>query len=186
MAPLMRSSRTENRRSRRSGAGFTILEVMVTVAILALIAAITMPTFSSLNHDRADAAAARVAGAVRFARDTATLTRRHIGVEFFPSTQSFKLFELDVSIDPAVKNFTIRDPLTKALYETRLEDFGATLGEVDFDGDLDLVFTPDGTPKIPGNLGWLQAQSSVEVKAGGIGRLVTLDAITGRVGIQSI
>lgn len=172
--------------SRRNRAGFTVMEALISVAILSLIAAVMVPSFSSLNADRADAAAARVAAALRFARDSATLTGRHIGAEFFPSTQSFKLFELDVSVDPVVKNFTIRDPLTKALYEINLEDFGATLGDVDFDGNLDLVFSPDGTPMIPGDMAWLQAQSSVEVKVGGVGQLITLDAITGRIGVQGV
>lgn len=172
--------------SRRLSAGFTVLEIMLTVAILSLIASMALPSFSSLDSDRVDSAAARVAGALRYARDASTTTRRHIGLEAFPSTASLQLFEFDVSVNPPVKNFTVRNPLTKALYDLNLDDLGVTLGDVDFNGDLDVVFTPDGTPMIPGHFVFLEEQSFVELKLGSIGRKVTLDAVTGRVGVQPL
>lgn len=172
--------------SRRKHAGFTVLEVLVTVAIVGLIASVALPSFSSLDEDRLETAAARVASTLRFARDQATSTRQYVGIEVFPAPETLQVFSFDMSVDPPVKNFTVLDPLTKAPLILNFKELGVALGDIEFENELDLVFTPDGTPTIPGDLAYLSAQSFMELKLGAMGRKITIDAVTGRIGIETI
>lgn len=57
--------------NRRVGAGYTLVELMLVLAILAIAAAVALPSAQPVAGFKADAAAGEVALALRFARDDA-------------------------------------------------------------------------------------------------------------------
>ena len=54
--------------------GYTLIELIITITIIAVIAAIAMPAFSSGSDRQLEAAAAEFAAAMRFARTEAMRT----------------------------------------------------------------------------------------------------------------
>lgn len=61
-------------RAPRRSAGFTLIEVAVTVAILALVAAVVVPTLAGYSRAELRRGAAELAGAIRSTYDEAALT----------------------------------------------------------------------------------------------------------------
>jgi type IV fimbrial biogenesis protein FimT len=65
----------------RSAAGFTLVELMVTVAVLAIIAAIAYPSFTSvINSNRLAGAANDLLGDLQYARSEAIRRSAHVAV----------------------------------------------------------------------------------------------------------
>ncbi|MDR2838551.1 MAG: GspH/FimT family pseudopilin [Azonexus sp.] len=61
--------------------GFTIIEMLVVVLIIAILVAIALPSFTStIKRYRVNAAASQIAHALQFARASAIRTRSHVGV----------------------------------------------------------------------------------------------------------
>jgi prepilin-type N-terminal cleavage/methylation domain-containing protein len=92
---------------------FTLLELIVVISIITLLSAMVLPRFSgTLNVERADAAARRIAQDLRLAQTQARKTSRSVTVRFEPAAHRYTLdhvsdpdrpgerYVVDLSADP--------------------------------------------------------------------------------------
>jgi prepilin-type N-terminal cleavage/methylation domain-containing protein len=85
------------RRPRPRQAGLTLAEMVVTVAVLAVAAAIAIPTADPVAPASVDAAASEVAQAIRFAQREAIRTGAWHVARIDPATQTVRVYRLTTS-----------------------------------------------------------------------------------------
>ena len=134
---------------RRSDAGFTLLELLITVAIIGTIAAIAVTVMPSvLTGMRSDSSVAQALNTIRIARDRAIAERRNIELSFISPNKVQIIRE------------EIPGPATTVLSTTYLENsqefkqfvglpdtpdaFGVS-GPIAFGGSPKIIFTSEGT-----------------------------------------
>ena len=75
---------------RRSQGAFTLIEMVVTVSVLAILAAIAVPSFlNTLEKRRVVGAAEQLYADLQYARSEAIKGNRRVGIYFTPSTTSW-------------------------------------------------------------------------------------------------
>lgn len=107
---------------KRANAGFTLIEIMIVIAILGILATVTVPHYQSLtDHYRLETASNNVLIRLRQAKQMAMDERRNIGVEMTANQAQL------VGVDPATRQLT---PLEEAYtVDTRLTfDIASSLG----------------------------------------------------------
>lgn len=147
--------------------GLTLAELVIVLLILAILAAAAAPRFiGSLHRYRAEAAAARVAHDLRFARRQATAQSASQTVQFnSPAAHQYELVNLD---DP-------HRPGQPYVVNLASEPYLAVIVSADFGGDATIVFNGYGRPDSIG---------TVTVQSGTVQRIVTVDADTGKAEVQ--
>lgn len=119
-------------RGRRED-GYTLIEMLLVVGLLALIAALAAPGIARNDSTRLDATAASVATALRFAHAEAVRTGKKHGVIANLSTQVMDLYRLDQSVNPPVVVYDVYHPVTKQPYTLKFGMNGEpTLSTVEF------------------------------------------------------
>ena len=101
--------------SVRRMSGFTIFEIMVTMAIAAVVAAFAIPSFQAvMSSSRLNAAAQEVSNSVALARNTAISRRR--SVVWVPSAGSSPVWKLamDSSVGPVLARHAIEGNMSLA------------------------------------------------------------------------
>jgi prepilin-type N-terminal cleavage/methylation domain-containing protein len=93
-------------------AGVTLAEMLVVIAVIGIAAAIAIPQASTLSPGAADAAAAEVARAVRFAQREAIRTRTWQQVSADPVKQELRVYQADNST-----GITATHPVDKREYK---------------------------------------------------------------------
>jgi general secretion pathway protein H len=137
--------------SRFSRAGFTMLEILVVLMLMALIAAVTIPTFGGgVSTTQLKSAAREVAAGLRLARGQAIAQRAESVLELDVAAHSFRVppdprvHELPAGID--IKLFTAqRDLLSEQVGTVRFYPDGGSnggritlaAGDRKFDVDVD-------------------------------------------------
>lgn len=96
--------------------GFTLVEVLVVVAIMAITASVALPTLSSADAKYLDITANDFAQAIRFARSESIRTGQGHGVNLDQSDSRFRVYIYTTAID-----YSVRNPIYKSLYQL---DFG--------------------------------------------------------------
>lgn len=97
--------------------GYTLTELVIVVGILAVIAAVAAPDFSSNDQTKLEVATANVVGAIRFAHSEAIRTSAPWGVRVEQSNQRIRVYRLDTSVSPFVLSYENYDPLTKQIID---------------------------------------------------------------------
>ena len=103
----------------RQGQGYSLIEMLIVVGLLALIAAAAAPTFQKTDDAALDRAATEVARALRFAHSEAIRTGLPHGVIADQPNQWLKVYRLDDTVNPPVVHYDVYDPQTKQLYDLR-------------------------------------------------------------------
>lgn len=95
--------------------GFTLVEMLVTVAILAVVAAVAVPLLSSGDSKRLDVAAEETANLLRFAMSEARRTGGYVLVDGKTTSGKLAIYNSNASgnIPPSSGTSAIVDPLTK-------------------------------------------------------------------------
>jgi Tfp pilus assembly protein FimT len=180
------------RRHPRRLAGVSLAEMLAVVAILGLVAAIAIPQASSVTPQVADAAAAEVAHAIRFAQREAMRTGLYHVAEIDPATQTIRVFRL-VSLASGAEDTDqpVMHPVDKQPYRINLAAQAAravVTGSVftyGADKTDDIAFGADGAPvKYAAGTAPtapLSADGIVSLQSGAALRTVTVDKTTGRV-----
>ena len=169
--------------------GYTLIELIITVTIIAVIAAIAVPAFSSAPDKRLQQAADEFAAAMRFARSESIRTNIPHGFRQEVSQKRIRVFRLDETTNPPTLVYDVYHPVNKQLYEVPLAAAEANLN-----------FTPSfrGTCNATANVyfdangtGWCTDPSSIlldtfdaQLELGTDQVAVTVDGITGRVTVQ--
>lgn len=122
-----RSYRSVIAAASRPARGFTLLELMIVLAILALGAMAVRPAISSSNQAAVDLVADKVAAALRFTRSEAIRTGIAHGVildhdDSEATGRDIVVYQLDISASPFRVDHIVHDPITKQPYDLALID----------------------------------------------------------------
>ena len=100
--------------------GFTLLDTMVVVAIMATFAVIAFPSFTSSEKYNLDLAKNEVVASLRFARSEAMRTGDTYGVDVNRSTKQITVYKADLSAVPVGHDFIANHPINKNHYDYNL------------------------------------------------------------------
>lgn len=173
-----------------SQVGYTLIELIISVTIIAVIAAIAMPAFSSGSSRRLEMAAAEFAAAMRFARTESMRTGKPHGFHEQSNNKRIQVFRLDSATNPAALVYDVYHPLDKSLYDvdlgleslaaadliTRSSNYRGTCNQ-----EMQVYFDTHGTARCADPTTVLLDFYELTFTSGTTQRVVALDAITGRV-----
>ena len=184
------------------GPGYSLLEMMVVLALLSVLALVAIPVAAPSADKRLDAAAQEVINALRFARIEALRTGAFYGADFSvdpaTGTRRVRVFRTDTAVPPNPV-YDVRHPLDKNLYDNQLGTGSATAGVTIagatfyYQSGVTLVvsdwaaFDAAGTPEYYPDAGTYSAYSTapnvsaVTLTYQGKSVQVLLDPVTGRV-----
>jgi prepilin-type N-terminal cleavage/methylation domain-containing protein len=177
--------------------GFSLLELMVVVCILAIVSTVALPLLSGTDPQKLRIAAQETANLLRFAFSEARRTGGYVLVDGKTTSGQLGLYYSNVNgqIPPAVGTSAINDPLTK---RAEVLNVGAN------PYSQAVVLTPQfmaggqARPQLligPGlaqmrgfdgannNMGALEAGSKVKLAYGPQSATVSIDSATGMVGV---
>ena len=104
---------------KRFNRGFTLLEIMLTLAVISILAVVTAPKYHTLSdYYHLEGAAQTAAGRLRYAKQLAMDQRKNIGVVF--TTNGVQVFQLTTPPPPDVPQ------LSKPLEQLQGFDAGVT------------------------------------------------------------
>ena len=174
----------------RAVKGFTLAEMLVVVSLLAILAAVALPSLGTLDNQRLEVAANEVRTALRLARSEALRLDTNVVVDMGSTNGHVKLHMGGCGNSGTA----IVDPRTKLAFEVDVADGpyagGVTLtpqflaGGSAYSG---LVFASSGVPSdvcqfpAASSQGTPQAGSQVLLSYGGKQVAVSIDPATGRV-----
>lgn len=173
--------------------GYSLLELVIVVAILTIAAAIAVPAVTTPDHSNLELAATRVADALRYAREEARRTGAAHGAFVDIPNNTLQLFRLDEAPDPDVKVFDIRDPVSKQLYAIQISAaphnnvvaLAVTGTFSNGCNDLDnILFDPHGVTRCVDPLTTRVVDASINLQLGPLQSAVTVDSYTGRVDVE--
>ncbi len=148
------------------GSGFSLLELVLVAAIIAIVAAVAIPRYGRASgRYKADLAARRVAADLRQAQLYARMISASCTIAFTPATSTYQVMNTP-SLDGTGGTYTVT--LTARPYEARIVS-------VNFGGATQVVFSGWGLPSKAG---------TVVIAAGSEQRTISVDGQTGRVTIQ--
>lgn len=173
--------------------GFSLVEIMIVVALLGLVALVVVPSLATTRPAALDLAAAGFADAIRFARDQARLTGSVYGFELGASAQRLRVLRADTATVPPTPTYDVRDPLSGQLYDVELRrqpmaSADAVSATYEYQGSCDqagvTLFDADGVARCGNPYPVLQRALVISFSAGEYRRELRLDGITGRVTVQ--
>jgi len=129
--------------------GFTLIEVLLVIAIMAIVAAVTLPTFvSSIRGNRLRTAARMVTMAGRYARSMAVLRQQEMVLEFNVSAGTFGVHPAAAAMasNRVVSAQGDPDSVTRALERVKLVSVELTEGNAPevADGVCAVVYRSNG------------------------------------------
>ncbi len=164
--PSLATSSTTPGRRTSAGRAFTLVELTVVVAVLAIVAAIAAPRYGgAIARYHAQNAARRIATDLELCRQLAVATSAARTVTFDATLGTYQV-ESARSLEGGSAPYVVG--LAKEPYQV-------SIVAVDFDADAKLVFDGWGAPDSGG---------SVTVRSGPDARTVTVDAATGAVSVS--
>jgi len=179
--------------TRQAPRGFTLVEMLIVVSLLAVLAAVVVPSLSTLDDQRLSVAASEVRNALRLARAEALRRGKPVLVDAESSSGRIKLFVS--SCTAYSSSSTVADPRTKSAFDLDITGGPFSGGVVVTPRFLasggtaysGLVFGSDGSAsdvcQVSGtnSQGTPQAGSQVLLSLAGRQVVVAIDPTTGRV-----
>jgi prepilin-type N-terminal cleavage/methylation domain-containing protein len=177
--------------SAERSAGFTLAEILVVVAIAAIIARVALPLLSSQDSKKLEVAAQETGNALRFAVNEARRTGSYILVDARTTAGRLKVVKSDAT---GANLGSVNDPLTKRALD--IDTAGSA-----FSGPVSMTarFMQGGTPYTQllispttqlqafngpaANMGPLQSGSGIVLALGASSATVTINESTGFVAI---
>lgn len=104
--------------------GFTLLELLVVVVIIAAIASITLPELNSTSRFQLESATRDVAQAIRYAREESIRTQVPHGIEYSASSNTIAVYRFTDVTDPTPV-YDVYHPIDKLIYSLDFSANGA-------------------------------------------------------------
>lgn len=172
--------------------GVTLAEMLVTVAVLAVVASLAVSASAPAASFAADAVAGEAASALRFAQREAIRTGAWHVVNFDTASQSLRVYRLKTVVSVSEDSTKVLHPVDKSEYRidfSNAPDLRGLLVSAEFKYEDNttrsyLGFDPDGVPAdIRGALKVTALKSSgkVLVRSGHVEREVAVQPVNGRV-----
>lgn len=162
-------------------AGFTLYELLIVVALIAIIGATALPSLTNSNTIKLETAAREVADSLRFARSEAMRTGIAHGVRLDQSPPRLRVFKLTT---PPTEEYTVYHPLDSQLYDLGFDTNSHTAGvQISVSDFLAVAFNKDGVPCSPSDLSWL-ATGGINLALEGNTAAIVIQDRSGRVSVQ--
>ena len=166
--------------------GFTMIELMIVVAIIAIAAAIVVPMASSAGSMQLRAAVTMVAADLEYAKSLSISRGHRYAVVFNKDAESYQIEDLSKAVgDPArIVDHPVRKGskyVVNFATDTRLSQ--VNIVDVNFDTTNTVSFDYLGSP-LNGNDANLE-QWVITLRAGGITRTVSVEPVTGYISISN-
>ena len=182
----------------RSTQGFTFIEVLVALLVLAIVAFGVNPQLSSANPERLDVAATQIAAAIRYARSEAMRTGEVHSVFVDEVNEEVTVELTELSTKPATVKKVLYHPIYKQPYifnlpkssstrEVLVESPTAAFTFASVGKQQRLMFTADGVPVFIDTVTNTMHQlvtGEVLLGMNGLGASVGVQPVTGRVTIS--
>ena len=174
-------------------AGFSLVEILIVVAILGIVAMVAIPDSSTSSPYQLDLAAEEFAEAMRYARSEAMRTGEPRGFSQQSSARRIRVFQPDTGTSPWTLNYDIYHPVSKKRYDIdlnthpfaeagSLSDVASYRATCNSPGNI--YFDGNGIPHCADPQTVLLNKFSLTLTLGNHTRVVTLNGITGRVTVQ--
>lgn len=173
--------------------GISLIEIIIYVAIVGLLAAIALPTYTSGEKYQREAIAQQFADAIRYARMETMRTGQPHGFRYLTNQERIRVFSADTSTNPYTMVFDVYHPIDKQLYDYTLPEEAWTNSNPvrhvsAYRGTCDtsaiVYFDANGAPwcNNPNNV--LLDSFELEINVWSGQAVVRLEGVTGRVTIQ--
>jgi len=157
---------SDRRKAGRSDRGFSLLELVFVMAIMAILAAIAVPRYGqAIARHQVAMAARRVAADLEYAAARAGTSSSSLTVVFSPGANRYQMSGVPDLRDPS-RDYTV--VLTDS-------PFRSSMASADFGGDSSIVFNGYGVPDSGG---------TVVVTCGSYRKSIVLNAQTGKARVQ--
>lgn len=124
--------------------GFTLIELVMVLALLSIVAVVAFVAIGSFQTHHLYAAAEKVAGDLRYAKNLALTSTKWHGVSFNVDADTYSLYETDGITDTAIKK--PEDPGQDFIVDLSDDYSGVSISSVDIDGGTKVEFDPYGAP----------------------------------------
>ena len=174
------ASSTTPRQGRRRPGGFTLVELIAVLLIVAIMAGVAVPTLGSISGTRASMAARQLLRDMTFARQRALATGTTCWVKFDTTAKTWTLLRDDPSNPGLANAIILADMATGSTYVTTLgsgQYIGVDFNSCNFDTDTSVGFNWLGEP-LKANGTALAAQGSAVLTNN---HQITVNASTGMV-----
>ena len=148
------------------GRGFTIIEILIVVVIIAIAAMIAVPMIGSADSMQVRSAADVIAADLEYARSMAISRQREYTVVFNASNESYQLEDSSGIIEHPVKKgfqYVVNFGSSSQLNKIDIVDAG-------FGGASRISFSPAGAPSSGG---------VIQLQAGGTSATISVEPVTG-------
>ena len=170
----------DNKSNKHYLTGFTIVELIMVIVILAVIAALAIPRFDSYYTIILEGAARRLVSDIRYTQRLAIAKHDDYGIEFNTGSDSYRVYRVS-------DNSTAVEPLSRGNfimnYTTDSEFKSIDLASANFGGTSNLRFTSLGTPQ-DANGNNLASAGTATISYKGSSKTVSVTINTGKVNLQ--
>ncbi len=164
--------------------GFTILELVLTISVLAVMSVIAVPFFTDVGAGTADAAAKKLVSDINYVRRMAQSRNGVYGISFDAATESYTAYLYTPATNTST---TLTDPHTQS---PMVIDFdlspgfrGVNLQSASLGGTTEVRFNSQGFPQNAANA-LLDDEGTIQLEGGDIPISIVIQPNTGEVSLQ--
>jgi len=133
-----------------SSGGFTLIELIVTMTIAAIVAVTAVPAFLNMNNARLSRASSELAEHIKMARSLAMATRRRTWIRFNTAGESYEMFIEHPDQPGRASRIAVTHPVTGAssfvVALDQGEFSGVQISSASFGGQVEIEFDWVGRP----------------------------------------